>query len=68
MKLVRFGAAGPEQPGLVDANGLIRSLSGHISDLSGPNDSVLKPPQFLKRGDAVELCIEGLGQRRQQVA
>ncbi len=35
MKLVRYGAAGAEKPGLVDANGAIRDLSGVISDISG---------------------------------
>ncbi len=35
MKLVRYGAAGAEKPGLVDANGAIRDLSGVISDITG---------------------------------
>ena len=35
MKLVRFGAAGAEKPGLVDAAGTIRDLSGHIKDITG---------------------------------
>jgi 2,4-diketo-3-deoxy-L-fuconate hydrolase len=35
MKLVRFGAAGSEKPGLVDQDGKIRDLSGHIADISG---------------------------------
>jgi 2,4-diketo-3-deoxy-L-fuconate hydrolase len=35
MKLVRFGAAGSEKPGLVDHDGKIRDLSGHIADISG---------------------------------
>ncbi len=35
MKLVRFGAAGAEKPGLIDADGQIRDLSAHVSDLSG---------------------------------
>jgi 2,4-didehydro-3-deoxy-L-rhamnonate hydrolase len=35
MKLVRFGAAGAEKPGIVDADGHIRDLSGHVSDISG---------------------------------
>ena len=34
MKLVRFGKAGNERPGLVDESGGIRDLSGHISDLT----------------------------------
>ncbi|WNL41853.1 fumarylacetoacetate hydrolase family protein [Halomonas sp. PAMB 3264] len=35
MKLLRFGAPGQEKPGIVDANGTIRDLSSHLSDLSG---------------------------------
>lgn len=35
MKLVRFGAAGQEAPGLVDAGGKVRDLSGHIPDITG---------------------------------
>lgn len=35
MKFVRFGAAGQEKPGVIDANGRVRDLSGHITDISG---------------------------------
>ena len=35
MKLVRFGAAGAEKPGLVDADGNIRDLSSHVSEITG---------------------------------
>jgi 2-keto-4-pentenoate hydratase/2-oxohepta-3-ene-1,7-dioic acid hydratase in catechol pathway len=35
MKLCRYGAAGAEKPGLIDADGRIRDLSGHIADLTG---------------------------------
>jgi 2,4-didehydro-3-deoxy-L-rhamnonate hydrolase len=35
MKLVRYGKAGSEKPGLIDANGKIRDLSAHIADLKG---------------------------------
>jgi 2,4-didehydro-3-deoxy-L-rhamnonate hydrolase len=35
MKLVRYGRAGKEKPGLIDSNGKIRDLSEHIPDLSG---------------------------------
>ena len=35
MKLVRFGSPGAEKPGLIDANGAVRDLSGHIPDLTG---------------------------------
>lgn len=34
MKLLRYGPAGQEQPGMLDRQGKIRSLSGVISDLS----------------------------------
>jgi 2,4-didehydro-3-deoxy-L-rhamnonate hydrolase len=35
MKLVRFGAAGHEKPGLIDAAGKIRDLSAHVPDFAG---------------------------------
>jgi len=35
MKLVRFGEPGREKPGLVDAGGTIRDLSGVIPDING---------------------------------
>ncbi|MCO5132001.1 MAG: fumarylacetoacetate hydrolase family protein [Xanthobacteraceae bacterium] len=35
MKLVRYGAAGREKPGLIDASGQLRDLSGQIGDLAG---------------------------------
>ena len=34
-RFVRWGAVGSEKPGLLDANGDIRDLSAHITDLSG---------------------------------
>jgi len=35
MKLVRFGAAGAEKPGVVDAQGVVRDLSAHVKDITG---------------------------------
>ena len=35
MKLLRFGEMGRERPGILDTNGKIRDLSGHISDING---------------------------------
>ena len=35
MKLVRYGDAGQELPGLLDANHQLRSLQGHLGDLRG---------------------------------
>jgi 2,4-didehydro-3-deoxy-L-rhamnonate hydrolase len=45
MKLVRFGAPGAEKPGLVDATGTVRDLSGHIADVAG---DVLSPASLAK--------------------
>ncbi|WP_142850404.1 fumarylacetoacetate hydrolase family protein [Telmatospirillum sp. J64-1] len=36
MKLVRFGKQGEERPGILDADGAIRDLSGVVSDITGP--------------------------------
>jgi 2-keto-4-pentenoate hydratase/2-oxohepta-3-ene-1,7-dioic acid hydratase in catechol pathway len=35
MKLVRYGAAGREKPGIIDADGKIRDLSRVVSDIDG---------------------------------
>ncbi|WP_306755308.1 fumarylacetoacetate hydrolase family protein [Paracoccus actinidiae] len=35
MKLVRYGERGAERPGLIDAEGRIRDLSAHVSDIAG---------------------------------
>ena len=35
MKLVRYGTPGEERPGLIDANGTLRDLSGEIADVIG---------------------------------
>ena len=35
MKLLRYGALGAEKPGMIDANGSIRDLSGHVDDFVG---------------------------------
>ena len=35
MKLVRFGERGAESPGLLDADGVIRDLTGIVDDISG---------------------------------
>ena len=34
MKLIRWGAKGAEKPGLVDADGVLRDLSGHVGDIT----------------------------------
>lgn len=35
MKLVRYGAPGTEKPGLIDGEGTLRDLSGHVGDIDG---------------------------------
>jgi 2-keto-4-pentenoate hydratase/2-oxohepta-3-ene-1,7-dioic acid hydratase in catechol pathway len=45
MKLVRYGAAGREKPGMIDGDGRIRDLSGVIPDLAG---EALSPKSFAK--------------------
>jgi 2-keto-4-pentenoate hydratase/2-oxohepta-3-ene-1,7-dioic acid hydratase in catechol pathway len=35
MKLLRYGPAGSEKPGLLDGQGVLRDLSGHVADI-GP--------------------------------
>jgi 2-keto-4-pentenoate hydratase/2-oxohepta-3-ene-1,7-dioic acid hydratase in catechol pathway len=43
MKLVRYGKVGKEMPGLIDADGKLRDLSDHVSDIAGDtlSDKVL---------------------------
>ncbi len=35
MKLCRYGAPGAEKPGMIDADGRIRDLSAHVTDIDG---------------------------------
>ena len=71
MKLVRFGSAGAERPGLVLADGSIADLSGVIPDLAG---AALSPESLKKLAalDAAKLpkapagvrlgaCVGGVG-------
>src|SRR5262249_17408216 len=45
MKLVRFGPAGREKPGIIDSEGRIRDLSGIVPDIAG---DVLGPKGLAK--------------------
>ncbi|MBB4349891.1 fumarylacetoacetate hydrolase family protein [Aliirhizobium cellulosilyticum] len=59
MKFLRYGAPGAEKPAIVDADGKIRDLSAHVSDLSG---AALSPDALAKLGalDAKSLpLVEG---------
>jgi len=35
LKLIRYGSPGAEKPGLIDADGTLRDLSDHVSDIDG---------------------------------
>ncbi len=50
MKLCRFGTKGYEQPGIIDAAGGLRSLAGHIDDLTVENLT----PEALARLRAID--------------
>jgi 2,4-diketo-3-deoxy-L-fuconate hydrolase len=50
MKLIRWGAKGAEKPGLVDANGISRDLSGHVAEIA-PD---LLSPEGLARLGAID--------------
>ncbi len=52
MKLLRYGAVGAEKPGILDAEGGIRDLSGVIGDLDGTTLS----PEGLKKLAALDLA------------
>ena len=69
MKLVRYGAAGQEKPGLIDAEGRLRDLSAHVADIAGP---VLADLSALRAIDPASLplvegnprygaCVGGIG-------
>jgi 2-keto-4-pentenoate hydratase/2-oxohepta-3-ene-1,7-dioic acid hydratase in catechol pathway len=62
MKLVRFGAPGSEKPGLVDASGKIRDLTGHVADFAG---EALSPASLneLRAIDANSLPLAPAGVR-----
>ena len=60
MKLVRYGQAGQEKPGLIDAQGLLRDLSAHVADIDG---AALAPEALRKLAalDAASLpLVQGL--------
>jgi 2,4-diketo-3-deoxy-L-fuconate hydrolase len=50
MRLVRYGEAGAEKPGLLDRDDRIRDLSGHVDDIAGAALS----PEGLKRLAALD--------------
>ena len=71
MKLLRYGAHGAEKPGMVDANGIIRDLSGHIKDFAGEGLSdatfsklrVLDPSSLplVEASNRIGACVGSVG-------
>jgi 2,4-diketo-3-deoxy-L-fuconate hydrolase len=62
MKLVRFGDVGQEKPGLVDADGRIRDLSGVVSDITGATLSS-ESLERIRMTDPSTLPVAPAGQR-----
>lgn len=63
MKLLRYGPAGAEKPGMLDDQGRVRDLSGHVADIA---DDVLLPEGLARLAalDPAELpLVEGEPQR-----
>ncbi len=72
MKLLRYGPAGQEKPGLLDAEGAIRDLSGHLSDI-GPAElspeglarlAAIDPASLPKVENAVRYGVPFAGSRK----
>jgi len=71
LKLLRYGAHGAEKPGMVDANGIIRDLSGHIQDFVGEGLSdatfsklsVLDPSSLpvVEASNRIGACVGSVG-------
>jgi ureidoglycolate lyase len=71
MKLLRHGPAGEEKPGLLDAGGAIRDLSGHVDDIAGPTLSdeglarlrAVDPESLpvVEGGVRIAPCVGGVG-------
>ena len=62
MKLCRYGAPGAEKPGLIDADGRIRDLSGHVADI-GPAELGKDSLARLAAIDPASLPLVGTGVR-----
>ncbi|MDE1978537.1 MAG: 2-hydroxyhepta-2,4-diene-1,7-dioate isomerase, partial [Betaproteobacteria bacterium] len=56
MKFVRYGRNGQEQPGLIDAQGRLRSLGGIVDEIDA---DVFGRPQALRGIDAESLPLVG---------
>lgn len=59
MKLVRYGEAGKEVPGLLDAQGMLRDASALVADWGGAEISPEKLAQLRSRGAEALPVVEG---------
>ncbi len=71
MKLLRYGEKGLEKPGLLDAQGNIRSLCGVVSDIAGDNlldgcldklrDLTVSDLPLVQGNSRIGACVGGIG-------
>ncbi len=63
MKLVRYGPAGQEKPGLVDKDGKVRDLSAHVKDIAGEaiSPAGLKTLAAIDPASLPEVAVERYG-------
>ena len=71
MKLVRFGTAGDEKPGVIDEHGNLRDLSAYIEDITAQNLSDEKLSELSKinlntlpimdKSTRLGACVSGVG-------
>jgi 2-keto-4-pentenoate hydratase/2-oxohepta-3-ene-1,7-dioic acid hydratase in catechol pathway len=59
MKLVRYGEAGTEKPGLIDGEGRIRDLSAHVADIAGKGIHPAKLAELAKLDPASLPLVDG---------
>lgn len=63
MKLLRYGPTGQEKPGLLDDNGRVRDLSGHVADISGAALSIEEIARLKSLNHADLPLVEGTPQK-----
>lgn len=63
MKLLRYGPKGQEKPGILDAEGKVRDLSDHVSDIAGEaiGDEGLAKIAALDLSSLPEVSVERFG-------
>ena len=59
MKLCRYGEPGAEKPGLIDADGAIRDLSGEVADIAGDALSAASLDRLSKLDPTTLPAVEG---------